>query len=510
MKIATRIGTGYGILIALIFAALLYQVLLVHRLQSINSNLSAINFRAAIISLQLRRDLDQVEEFTRKLFATGGDPGYASQLAEMRQAFTENVREVESLSLSAAEKEEVRLLAELWARFAEQTARSPAPGQADETLANGIVLLAQIRFQTERLIRATRLAIESQVEQAARASQRVQIISLSASLAALGVSLLVSFWIVRSIARPLGRLTEGTRVVAQGKFSYRLEEEGRDELAQLSSDFNSMTRRLSELDEMKKDLVSNVSHDLKTPLASLQETHRLLLEGIPGPLNESQRRLLELNLQSAERLSSLIGNLLDLSRIEAGVMSYEMQRQDLAALARTALAELEVPAREKGLRLETELPSEPLPVACDGDRILQVLGNLLGNALKFSPRGSAIRMGLCFLPQWPANLPESWRDNVAGTDRGVSFALLSVADSGPGIAPIERERIFEKFHQVRRDKTTARQGTGLGLAIARSIVEAHRGAIWVEDNPGGGSVFYVLLASATTSQKSNSPITSPV
>ena len=143
MKIATRIGTGYGILIALIFLALLYQVLLVHRLQSINSNLSANNFRAAIISLQLRRDLDQVEEFTRKLFATGGDPGYASQLAEMRQAFTENVREVESLSLSAAEKEEVRLLAELWARFAEQTARPPAPGQAEEALANGIVLLAQ-------------------------------------------------------------------------------------------------------------------------------------------------------------------------------------------------------------------------------------------------------------------------------------------------------------------------------------------------------------------------------
>ncbi|MBI4459055.1 MAG: hypothetical protein HY648_03220, partial [Acidobacteria bacterium] len=268
-----------------------------------------------------------------------------------------------------------------------------------------------------------------------------------------------------------------------------------------------------------------VSHELKSPLASIREAIRLMLEGIPGPLAEPQQRLLEFSLQSGNRLSSMIGNLLDLSRIEAGVMEYDIQKHDLGALVRTALAEFEIQAREHGLRVEAELPEEPLLVECDGDRILQVIGNVTGNALKFSPAGSAIQVRLHSLAQMPSNLPATWRQKFSPSPNGGHFALLSIADSGPGIPNSEKEKIFEKFHQAKQaagavpsspsppapfPRPPKQRGVGLGLAITRNIVEAHRGAIWVEDNPGGGSVFYILLAGELVLAEAPARISAPI
>jgi two-component system sensor histidine kinase GlrK len=138
------------------------------------------------------------------------------------------------------------------------------------------------------------------------------------------LSILVSLLIVRSISKPLANLTEGTRAIADGKFFYRLDTTRKDEFAQLAQDFNKMTLRLNELDELKKDFVSHVSHELKAPLASMQETIQIMLEEIPGPLTEKQKRLLALNLQSGTRLTSMISNLLDHSTAEAGVMVYAL------------------------------------------------------------------------------------------------------------------------------------------------------------------------------------------
>jgi two-component system sensor histidine kinase GlrK len=234
-----------------------------------------------------------------------------------------------------------------------------------------------------------------------------------------------------------------------------------------------MSERLGELDRMKKDFVSHVSHDLKAPLASIRQIMHLLLQEIPGELNEQQKELIRLSYNSAERLSAMVGNLLDISRLEAGSMEYDIAAHDLVPLINGVTEEFYVQAREKGIRLRVECDHAAVFVECDRDRIVQVIGNLFENALKFSPNGADIvtRVGL---------------------GRGGEI-LISVSDSGPGVPDGHKENIFHKFHQIKQGRKIAGQGVGLGLAICKTVVEAHRGQIWVEDNPNGGSVFYFVL-----------------
>lgn len=491
MRISTKIAAGYGILIGLIFAVLFYEVSRIQEMESINRNLSQINFRAATLSLQLLRDLDQVEEFTRKYYATGGDPGYGAQTEEMRKAFSLAVKELGGLRLSAKETDEIRQLTLLWEGLLQSSRPRPGAGEEEVGAALGVQLdhLSRVRNQIQGLIRTTRQTIELRVEELSEEGRRAARISLIAAVAALLVSIVVSLSIVRSISKPLERLTEGTRAVAEGRFSYRLDETGEDELAQLAAAFNSMTGRLNELDELKKDFVSHVSHELKSPLASVRESILLLLE--KGPLTDRQRQLLELNLQSCKRLSSLIENLLDLSRIEAGVIEYDFRRHDVAALVATATAEFE-PQVQTPDRLQVQLPGESVAAECDGDRIVQVVGNLLGNALKYAP-GKPIGVKVSRVTGLPDAVPDSWRSKLPA-DR--TFALISVTDFGPGVPSREKERIFEKFHRMKGNRKAA--GTGLGLAISRAIVEAHGGAIWVDDSTGGGCVFQVLLPAVSS------------
>src|SRR5438132_9252138 len=135
---------------------------------------------------------------------------------------------------------------------------------------------------------------------------------------------------------------------------------------------------------MKNDFISHVSHELKAPLASMQETTQLMLERIPGPLTEKQERLLHLNLHSGKRLAAMIANLLDISGLEAGVVDYEMQAQDIGEIAESVILELSPQAREKSIRFTTEIPKEPFIVQCDPNRMVQIFSNLLDNSVRFS------------------------------------------------------------------------------------------------------------------------------
>jgi two-component system sensor histidine kinase GlrK len=273
----------------------------------------------------------------------------------------------------------------------------------------------------------------------------------------------------------LKRLAGGTRAVADGDFSVRLDSSGKDEFGRLAESFNQMVHRLAELDEVKKDFLSHVSHELKTPLVSMQETTELLLEEIPGPLNSRQRRFLTLNLESSLRLSTMISRLLDLSRLEAGVMEYEFLAHDLGDVVRTAVSSFEARSRELEVGIELNVPDHRVEVDCDRDRIIQVIGNLVDNALKFSSTGDTIEISVHPLI-------------AAYSEEGPAF--VEVKDRGPGIPDEDKERVFERFYQVRQGRGEGGgTGVGLGLAICREIIEAHGGDITVKDREEGGSIF---------------------
>ncbi len=256
-----------------------------------------------------------------------------------------------------------------------------------------------------------------------------------------------------------------------------------------------MAARLVEVDQMKKNFISHVSHELKAPLASMQETTHLILERIPGPLTDKQKRLLELNLQSGKRLAQMIGNILDLSRLEAGIVEYDMQSCDLAELIHGVVIELTSEAREKSLRLLTDIQREPLLIDCDPNRMVQLFTNLLDNAIRFSNKDGSVGVDVRSLPQCP-RMPQTARARMRQRVKSSGFALIRISDSGPGIDDAQKEKVFHTFHQVRHGKKSHGESLGLGLAISRAIVEAHGGTIWVEDNPGGGALFFVLLPRA--------------
>ena len=512
MRISTKIILGYAVLIVLMIGLLTHEVYSLMRMQSIIAKLSNVNFRSADIALQMMRDLDLVDFFAQKSFVSD-DPGYPKRLQEYVSYVEADVRNFEFYGRSRNEQAEIQRLNQAWAEFLSELDReqrnqqSQSPKEVSGTLVNHLDRLRDLSYSAYL---AARAAIDAEVQASKQTGETAQTVSWIVAAVALLLAALVSFLIVQSISSPLKQLTQGTNAIAEGKFFYRLDTSRRDEFAQLAKDFNTMTHRLNELDQMKKDFVSHISHELKAPIVSMQETIQLLLDGIPGPLSDKQRRLLELNLAGGRRLSAMIGNILDLSRMEAGVMEYEIKSNDLPALVRTAVAELHPLASERELAFEIEAPEQAVMLECDGDRILQVIRNLMGNAVKFSPKGETIRIRIAKPAEPPASMPESWMRRMPAQGETKGFALVSVADAGPGVPDEHKEKIFEKFHQVKQGRKSQGQGAGLGLAICRTITEAHRGAIWVEDNVPVGSVFHLMIPLGESSEDVTYRKSSPI
>ena len=232
-------------------------------------------------------------------------------------------------------------------------------------------------------------------------------------------------------------------------------------------------RRLKELDRMKSDFVSNVSHELRTPLTAIKGSVDNMLDGITGNLNEKQSRYLVRIKSNADRLGRLINDILDLSRIEAGRIDLRPAYLPMASLAKEVAEVLRTVAAEKLISLEVAAAEENTRVWADRDKVTQVLMNLIGNALKFTPSYGKVTVGIKSAdPEW---------------------VQISIADTGPGIASEDANKIFDKFYQAAQPNKQKTRGTGLGLTISKALVEMHGGSIWVESGPGNGSNFCFTL-----------------
>jgi signal transduction histidine kinase len=229
-------------------------------------------------------------------------------------------------------------------------------------------------------------------------------------------------------------------------------------------------RELQKVDQLKDELVQNVSHELRTPLTFIKGYVELLLETDMGPLTSGQRDSLRIVADKTNALSRLVSDIIYLQQIERE--SLQLSKQDMCQMARLALQSCEIAAMNAGVSLRLDGPDELPPTLVDRDRINQVFDNLLGNAIKFSPRGGTITIHV-----------EAVGDMVQ----------LTVADTGVGIPADKLEKVFDRFYQVDGSATRRYGGAGLGLAIVRRIIEAHGGRIWVESELGHGSSFKFTL-----------------
>lgn len=500
MKVATRLTGAFALLAAFLIGLLVYHVGTIRTAVSTSYELSEISARLALSSSRLPALLARLDESASKYWITR-DAGYREQFDEAFHAFGEALERLDAPTLGAGERDQLDRLVAIWADFipvAESVAAVPdalAPWSGEALRLAVHEHLDKLQAQTRLVAQAAQERMDDRLEHSATKARHAERITWGAVVGALLVGILISGLVVRSISDALRRLQEGTRQVAGGNFEYRLEEDRDDEFAELARDFNTMTRRLGELDRMKRDFLSKVSHDLKTPLASMQETTQLLLDEIPGALTETQQRLLRLNHQSGERLSAMIAKILDLSAMDAGAVGLEIGQHDVAALVRSAVVATTAASMERSIRVTARLPDPSPQAMCDGDLVVQVLVNLLENAIKFSPAGGTVDIAARLLTERPDDVPESCWAATTREDDGNAL-LVTVADDGPGVPESERSSIFERFYQTAAGRKVEGRGVGLGLAICREIVDAHGGAIWVGPAPGGGSIFSLLLPRA--------------
>jgi signal transduction histidine kinase len=341
-----------------------------------------------------------------------------------------------------------------------------------ERLAGDLNLLATVLANT------TAERTDDLIAQNASSYESSRDLFIGVAVGAIVLALLLGFVLSWSLIGPIQRIDSRLAAIASGDFSGHVDVANRDELGALGANVNRMNdelRRLyGELEEAsrhKSEFLANMSHELRTPLNAIIGFSQVLGEGMFGEVNKKQAEYLDDILASGNHLLSLINDVLDLSKVEAGQLELEIAPFSL----QQALERGVVMVRERALRdgVRVALDTNPEVDVVDGDerRIRQVIFNLLSNAVKFTPAGGAVDVS---------------------ADRVDGEVWVSVADTGPGLAPEDHERIFSEFQQTEEGMAQG-EGTGLGLALSKRLVEMHGGRIWVDSEVEHGSTFVFTL-----------------
>jgi signal transduction histidine kinase len=346
--------------------------------------------------------------------------------------------------------------------------------QRAERLANDLYQRAHV------LASRTIAQIDDLIARNASSFQNSRNLFIGVAVGAIILALLLGFVLSWSLIRPIQRIDARLAAIASGDFSGHVDVENRDELGALAANVNRMNDELRRLymeleaaSRHKSEFLASMSHELRTPLNAILGFSQVLREEMVGKVNEKQAEYLDDILSSGNHLLSLINDVLDLSKVEAGQVELEVESFSLRDALERGVVMVRDRATQDGVQIELAADPEVDVVEGDERRIKQVIFNLLSNAVKFTPAGGAIDVS---------------SSRVNGEVR------ISVADTGPGIAPEDHERIFEEFQQTGAG-LEQREGTGLGLALSKRLVELHGGRIWLESELGKGSTFVFTLPS---------------
>jgi two-component system sensor histidine kinase GlrK len=311
----------------------------------------------------------------------------------------------------------------------------------------------------------------NRIQETAGSAERLSVLMFAAAVLIVILGSLVS---TRGITKPLKVLMAKTREISRGVFEGNLDIGSPREVAELAGAVNIMCEKLKKVDTMKSGFFATMSHELRTPLASIKQGISLLRDGAGGPMPDKQKRLFVILSEETNRLIDLVNSLLELSKMEAGMMPFTFSKESIQSLIHRVVMEMTPLVEAKKIRIEVDTGGEDAipPLKLDRERILQALRNLLGNAVKFTPEEGRVTINACI------------------KDRTMQF---SIRDTGPGIPRENLETIFEKFHQSPGQAPGSMKGTGLGLAFVKHIITAHGGKVWAESEPGQGTTFLFAL-----------------
>lgn len=330
---------------------------------------------------------------------------------------------------------------------------------------------AENRDTRRLLLLATERPTTSLIRAVYAFSEELGIAILQAGALGVIVAVILAVIISRNIAQPLQNLSHAAAAVAQGDYSQRVDAQGPNEVQEVARAFNRMSEQVELNNQAQRDLLANVSHDLKTPLTSIQGFSQAIMDGTaPNP-----QKAAGIIFEEAGRLARLVSMLTELTRLQAGRFTMRHDPIDLSALVDAMSQKMDVVAQRKNIDMRTLVTPVP-PVKGDGDKIAQVVNNLLSNAVKYTPEGGQVIT------------------KVEARNNGVQ---LIVKDTGIGIPPSDISRIFERFYQVDKSRGGVKRGHGLGLAITHEIVQAHGGQIQANsEGENMGSTFIVWFPAA--------------
>ena len=334
----------------------------------------------------------------------------------------------------------------------------------DETILDWTNILEQSLFDNQA-------DMEVGLTQLHEAGQRAANIGLYGLIICLGLGIGGSLLLAYYINRSLTEIRSGIIELGRGPSPKDVRVLSGDELGELALAFNAMAARLRREEAMRADFIAMLSHEIRTPLTSIRESVDLIGDGTFGDINDQQKKFLSIAEKETVRLTDMLTRLMSVSRMESESLELSYEEMDCAQLIQSTVERLEPTAQAASINIATQLPDQTMTCSCDPGHVQQLLLNLIGNSIKFSPKGGTVTVSL-------------FADNAE--------IRMNVTDEGPGIPANEQGRIFHKYY---RDPSVRESidGVGLGLAIAKRIVDEHGGRIWIESEPGSGSTFCFTL-----------------
>ncbi|MEW6314567.1 MAG: ATP-binding protein [Pseudomonadota bacterium] len=457
---------GFTLVALPLMLALVHNAISVNRIASQSHESVSQAVEASQLSRQLVDNITAMERLAQQYFIIN-DQGELDSYQLVRTKFQQTVQKFSTLPIKEGQR---KLLEDITAKEKLITTMLLDPVSTSQQVSVVTTEFPSLLKLAQALMSHSNDMIEDEAAALERMGQEAQRIVFWQLLGLIPVALLLVAGFTVLIVRPIRELDQAIRRLGNAEFKSQITVRGPEDIVYLARRLNWLRLRLMELEEQKGKFLRHVSHELKTPLTALREGSELLAEEVAGPLNPQQREIVRILRDNSVQLRKLIEDLLNYSAVQYQKTKLETRPLNLGTVVKRVAEEQKLAMLRKNLSLETDC--QDFLINGDEEKLRVVIDNLLSNAIKFSPLDGKIQISL-------------WQEN--------GFGILDIVDSGPGVAPEDRDRIFDAFYQGQAIASGPVKGTGLGLSIVKEIVLAHHGRIEIINDPGRGAHFRITL-----------------